>query len=143
MNEQIRSGAERPLAVSSGGWLDSFKQKRTLTEYPTGAYRWTLLLLTVLAVILISYEFQLAPVLSLLLPFLHMSKLGYGYFVSAALLISAVSAFIGGPLADRYGRVLIIDFCLAVITIMVFSNLLIVGIKSFSSSASRCRSSRD
>ena len=84
-----------------------------------------------LAVILISYEFQLAPVLSLLLPFLHMSKLGYGYFVSAALLISAVSAFIGGPLADRYGRVVIINFCLAVITVMVFSNLLIVGIKSF------------
>ena len=84
-----------------------------------------------LAVILISYEFQLAPVLPLLLPFLHMSKLGYGYFVSAALLISAVSAFIGGPLADRYGRVVIINFCLAVITVMVFSNLLIVGIKSF------------
>jgi len=131
MNEQIRSGAERPLGVSNGGALNSFKQKRTLTEYPTGSYRWTLLLLTVLAVILISYEFQLAPILSLLLPFLHMSKLGYGYFVSAALLISAFSAFIGGPLADRYGRVVIINFCLAVITVMVFSNLLIVGIKSF------------
>ena len=131
MNEQNRSGAERPLGVSSGGFLDSFKRKRTLTEYPTGRYRWTLLLLTVLAVVLISYEFQLAPVLSLLLPFLHMSKLGYGYFVSAALLISAFSAFIGGPLADRYGRVVIINFCLAVITVMVFSNLLIVGIKSF------------
>jgi MFS family permease len=85
----------------------------------------------VLAVVLISYEFQLAPILSLLLPFLHMSKLGYGYFVAAATVISAVSAFIGGPLADRYGRVVIIDFCLGVITVMVFSNLLIVGIKSF------------
>ena len=74
---------------SSGSWLNSFKQQRTLAEYPTGQYRWTLLLLTVLAAILVSYEFQLAPVLPLLLPFLHMSKLGYGYFVSATLLISA------------------------------------------------------
>ncbi len=111
--------------------MSSFKNNRTLDVYPTGGYRWTLLLLTVLAVVLISYEFQLAPVLSLLLPYLHMSKLGYGYFVSAALLISAVSAFFGGPLADRYGRVVIIDICLAVITVMVFANLLIVGIKSF------------
>src|SRR5258706_1777281 len=60
-----------------------------------------------------------------------MTKLGYGYFVSAALLISAFSAFIGGPLADRYGRVMIIDVCLAIVTAMVFSNLFIVGIKSF------------
>ena len=85
-----------------------------------------------LAVVLISYEFQLAPILSLLLPFLHMSKLGYGYFVSAATAdFGSISAFFGGPLADRYGRVVIIDVCLAVITAMVFANLLIVGIKSF------------
>ena len=111
--------------------LSSFKARRTLTEYPTGSYRWTLLLLTVLGVILVSYEFQLAPVLPYLLPYLHMSKLGYGYFVSAALLISAGSAFFGGPLADRYGRVVIIDLCLAIVTAMVFANLFIVGIKSF------------
>ncbi|HLX38163.1 MAG TPA: MFS transporter, partial [Candidatus Binataceae bacterium] len=113
------------------GWLNSFKARRTLPEYPTGGYRWTLLLLTVLAAILVSYEFQLAPLLPYLLPFLHMTKLGYGYFVSAALLISAGSAFFGGPLADRYGRVVIIDFCLAVVTLMVFANLFIVGVKSF------------
>ncbi len=116
---------------SSGSWLNSFKQRRTLNEYPTGQYRWTLLLLTVLAAILVSYEFQLAPLLPYLLPFLHLSKLGYGYFVSAALLISAGSAFFGGPLADRYGRVVIIDGCLLVVTAMVFANLLIVGLKSF------------
>ena len=109
----------------------TFSQARTLNEYPRGAHRWTLLLLTVLAVIVASYEFQLAPVLSLLLPYLHLSKLGYGYFVSFAVLISAVSAFFGGPLADRYGRVVIIDACLAVVTVLVFANLLIVGIKSF------------
>lgn len=111
--------------------MNSFQQKRTLTEYPRGQYRWTLLLLTVLAVVLASYEFQLAPILSLILPYLHMSKIGYGYFVSFAVLISAISAFFGGPLADRYGRVVIIDVCLAVITVLVFANPFIVGIKSF------------
>jgi MFS family permease len=109
----------------------SFSQSRVLDQYPQGAHRWTLLLLTVLAVIVASYEFQLAPILSLLLPYLHMSKIGYGYFVSFTVLISAISAFFGGPLADRYGRVVIIDACLAVVTVMVFANLLIVGIKSF------------
>jgi MFS family permease len=116
---------------SNETFLNSFKRKRTLTEYPTGEYRWTLLLLTVLAAVLVSYEFQLAPVLPYLLPFLHLSKLGYGYFVSATLLISAASAFFGGPFADRYGRVVIIDGCLLVVTAMVFANLLIVGLKSF------------
>jgi MFS family permease len=109
----------------------SFSQARVLNEYPRGAHRWTLLLLTVLAVILASYEFQLAPILSLLLPYLHLSKVGYGYFVSFAVLISAISAFVGGPLADRYGRVVIIDGCLAAVTMLVFANLFIVGIKSF------------
>jgi OPA family glycerol-3-phosphate transporter-like MFS transporter len=111
--------------------MASFKEKRTLDVYPLGAHRWTLLLLTVLAVILASYEFQLAPLLPYLLPFLHMTKLGYSLFVTAALLISAVSAFIGGPLADRYGRVVIIDVCLAIVSVMVFANLLVVGLKSF------------
>ena len=69
-------------------------------------------MLTVLASILASYEFQLAPLLPLLLPFLHMSQIGYGYFITFAVLISGISAFFGGPLADRYGRVLIIDICL-------------------------------
>ncbi len=109
----------------------SFSQARVLNEYPRGAHRWSLLLLTVLAVIVASYEFQLAPVLSLLLPYLHLSKIGYGYFVSFAVLISAISAFFGGPLADRYGRVVIIDACLAAVTVLVFANLFIVGIKSF------------
>ena len=109
----------------------SFSQSRVLDQYPQGAHRWSLLLLTVLAVILASYEFQLAPILSLLLPFLHMSKIGYGYFVSFAVLVSAISAFFGGPLADRYGRVVIIDACLAAVTVLVFANLFIVGIKSF------------
>src|SRR5260370_40075094 len=55
----------------------------------------------------------------------------YGLFVSFTVLISGISAFIGGPLADRYGRVVIIDLCLAGVTVLVFANLLIVNIASF------------
>jgi len=111
--------------------MPDFAKSRTLDEYPLGAHRWTLLLLTVLAALLASYEFQLAPILPLLLPYLHLGHIQYGYFVTFTVLISGISAFFGGPLADRYGRVIILDACLAVITVLVFANLLIVGIKSF------------
>jgi MFS family permease len=111
--------------------MSSFIATRTLEVYPKGAYRWALLGLTVMATILASYEFQLSPLLPLLLPYLHMSQVGYGIFVSYVVLISGISAFFGGPLADRYGRVLLIDICLGVVTVLTFSNLLITGIVSF------------
>ncbi len=111
--------------------MGSFAGNRVLDEYPRGAYRWTLLLLTVLATVLASYEFALAPLLPLLLPSIHLSTLGYGYFITFAVAISAVAAFVGGPLADRYGRVLIIDACLGVVTVLVFANLLIANVVSF------------
>jgi MFS family permease len=111
--------------------MPDFTRSRTLGEYPLGAYRWSLLLLTVLAALLAGYEFQLAPILPLLLPYLHLGHIQYGYFITFTVLISGISAFFGGPLADRYGRVIILDTCLAVITVLVFANLLIVGIKSF------------
>jgi OPA family glycerol-3-phosphate transporter-like MFS transporter len=111
--------------------MPDFRKTRTLEEYPLGIHRWSLLLLTVLATLLAAYEFQLAPILPLLLPYLQLGHLQYGYFVTFTVLISGISAFFGGPLADRYGRVVILDGCLAVITVLVFANLLIVGIKSF------------
>jgi sugar phosphate permease len=111
--------------------MADFAKSRTLEEYPRGAHRWSLLLLTVLAAVLAGYEFQLAPILPLLLPYLHLGHLQYGYFISFTVLIAGISAFFGGPLADRYGRVMILDVCLAVITVLVFTNLLIIGIKSF------------
>ena len=96
--------------------MNSFVAARTLTEYPRGSHRWSLLILTVLASILGAYDFQLAPLLPILLPYLHMSRSAYGAFISFAVLISGISAFFGGPLADRYGRVLIIDVCLGLVT---------------------------
>ncbi len=111
--------------------MSRFAEVRTLTDYPRGAHRWGLVLLTVLATVLASYEFQLAPVLPLLLPDIHLSTIGYGYFITFAVAVSAVSAFIGGPLADRWGRVMIIDGCLAAVTVLVFANLLIHNVLSF------------
>ena len=111
--------------------MSSFVVSRTLNEYPRGSYRWTLLGLTVLATILASYEFQLAPILPLILPFLHLSHTGYGFFVTFAVLVGGVSAFYGGPLADRYGRVVLIDICLCAVCILIFANLLIVNIATF------------
>jgi sugar phosphate permease len=117
-------------SAHSGGAM-TFSERRVLHEYPRGAHRWTLLLLTVLSTILASYEFQLSPLLPLLLPSIHLSQIGYGYFITFAVAISAFSAFFGGPLADRFGRVLIIDACLAAVTVLVFCNLLIVNVTSF------------
>ncbi len=111
--------------------MSGFAQARVLNEYPRGAHRWALLLLTVLATVLASYEFQLAPLLPLLLPDIHLSMMGYGEFITFAVAISAISAFFGGPLADRYGRVVIIDACLAAVTVLVFLNLFIYDVKSF------------
>jgi MFS family permease len=111
--------------------MNSFAAARTLNEYPRGAHRWSLLMLTVVATILASYEFQLAPILSLLLPYLHMSQVGYGYFITFAVLISGISAFFGGPLADRYGRVILIDVCLGITVLLVFCNLFITNIVTF------------
>jgi MFS family permease len=111
--------------------MNRFSAARTLTEYPRGSHRWSLLILTVLASILGAYDFQLAPLLSIMLPALHMSHTQYGAFVTFAVMISGISAFFGGPLADRYGRVLIIDVCLGLVTILLFMNVLITGIVSF------------
>ena len=111
--------------------MNSFVAARTLTEYPRGSHRWSLLILTVLASILGAYDFQLAPLLPILLPYLHMSHTAYGAFIAFTVLISGISAFFGGPLADRYGRVLIIDVCLGFVTALLFLNVLITNIVTF------------
>jgi len=79
------------------GRMTGFVAARTLDTYPRGAHRWRLLLLTVLASILGAYEFQLAPLLSLLLPDIHMTTIAYGWFITFAVMISPSPRF----MADR------------------------------------------
>ncbi|HVA41577.1 MAG TPA: MFS transporter, partial [Candidatus Binataceae bacterium] len=104
---------------------------RTLETYPVGAHRWGMLLLTVLATIISFYEFQFAPLLPLWIPTLHFSREAFGWFLLVAVLLSGGSALIGGPLADRHGRIIVIDACLAVIIVLTFLNLLMVNFWSF------------
>ncbi len=111
--------------------MNRFVAARTLTEYPLGAHRWALLLLTVLTSVLASYEFQLSPLLPLLLPYLHMSHVAYGGLITFIVLIGGIAAFFGGPLADRYGRVILIDICLGLVTLLLFANLLITNVVTF------------
>ena len=37
----------------------------------------------------------------------------------------------GGPLADRHGRVVVIDLCLGVMILLTFANLLMTGFWAF------------
>ncbi len=104
---------------------------RTLETYPVGAHRWGMLLLTVLATIISFYEFQFAPLLPLWILTLHFSLEDFSRFLLFAVLLSGGSAMIGGPLADRHGRIIVIDTCLAVMIALTFLNLLMVNFWSF------------
>jgi sugar phosphate permease len=118
--------------VSGKGGLKGYlATHRTLETYPVGAHRWAMLMLTVLATIVSFYEFQFAPLLPLWMPALHFSLNDFGLFLLFAVLLSGVSAMIGGPLADRHGRIIVIDACLAVIIVLTFCNLLMTGFWSF------------
>lgn len=114
-----------------GGLKGYLATNRTLETYPVGAHRWGMLLLTVLATIISFYEFQFAPLLPLWIPALHFSREAFGWFLLVAVLLSGGSALIGGPLADRHGRIIVIDACLAVIIGLTFLNLLMVNFWSF------------
>ena len=106
-------------AVSEAGGLKGYlATHRTLETYPVGAHRWAMLMLTVLATIVSFDEFQFAPLLPLWMPALHFSLDDFGWFLLFAVLLSGGSAMIGGPLADRHGRIIVIDVCLAIIIVI-------------------------
>ncbi|HEX3789815.1 MAG TPA: MFS transporter [Pseudonocardiaceae bacterium] len=80
-------------------------QVRELTEYPVGARRMWILTMAVLAVLIGSYEAQIAPVVPLLLTDLHMSLATYGLVSAAGVLAGVFASAIGGRLTDHVGRV--------------------------------------
>ena len=118
-------------ADRSGGLKGYFAANRTLDTYPTGARRWGMLLLTVLATVVSFYEFGFSALLPLWIPTLHFTREQFGWFLTAAVFLSGFSAMYGGPLADRHGRVVVIDVCLAVMILLTFANLLMTGFWSF------------
>jgi MFS family permease len=117
--------------IDSGGLRGYFAANRTLQTYPTGWYRRWMLLLTVFATIVARYEFGLSSMLPLWLPSLHFTIKQFSWFLTCAVFLSGFAAMAGGPLADRHGRVIVIDACLAAIVVLTFANLLMTGFWSF------------
>ncbi|WP_116114510.1 MFS transporter [Amycolatopsis ruanii] len=90
---------------------------RELDEYPTGARRMRILTMAVLAILVGSYEAQIAPVVPLLLEDLDMSLATYGLVSAAGVLAGALASAVGGRLTDHLGRVRLLVplmFCTAV-----------------------------
>jgi MFS family permease len=117
--------------VDSAGLKGYFAQHRTLDRYPEGAYRWWMLALTVMATVVSFYEFGFSALLPYWMKSLHFSEEEFTHFLALAVFLSAVSAMFGGPLADRHGRVVVIDVCLVIIVALTFCNLLMTGFWSF------------
>lgn len=82
-----------------------FSYVRELDEYPTGSRRIKILAMAVLAILIGSYEGQIAPVVPLLEKDLHMSLAVYGGISAVAVLVGAVASMVGGRLVDNVGRV--------------------------------------
>jgi len=118
-------------SAQSGGLKGFLATHRTLETYPTGGYRWWMLALTVMATVVSFYEFGFSALLPYWMESLHFSEEEFTHFLAFAVFLSAVSAMYGGPLADRHGRVVVIDVCLIVIVILTFCNLLMTGFWSF------------
>jgi len=117
--------------IDSAGLKGYFARHRTLETYPEGAYRWWMLGLTVMATVVSFYEFGFSALLPYWMKSLHLSEVDFTHFLALAVFLSAVSAMFGGPLADRHGRVVVIDVCLVIIVALTFCNLLMTGFWSF------------
>ncbi len=78
---------------------------RQLDEYPEGLRRLWILAMVVLAVLVGSYEAQIAPVVPLLLTDLRIDLTTYGSVSAVATVSGAVAAGLGGRLTDHVGRV--------------------------------------
>ena len=98
---------------------------RELDEYPTGARRMKILTMAVLAILIGSYEGQIAPVVPLLLKDLHMSLAAYGVVSAIALVAGAVASAVGGRLTDRLGRVRLLVPLMLLTTVCCFGMTLV------------------
>jgi MFS family permease len=117
--------------IESGGLKGYFAAHRTLETYPSGWRRWWMLLLTVFATIVSFYEFGLSSMLPLWMPTLHFTIGQFSWFLTCVVFLSGFSAMAGGPLADRHGRVVVIDICLGLLILLTFLNLLMFNFWSF------------
>jgi MFS family permease len=65
------------------------------------------------------------------MPSLHFTLRQFSWFLTCVVFLSGFTAMAGGPLADRHGRVILINVCLAIVILLTFANLLMTGFWSF------------
>src|SRR2546429_8352459 len=117
-------------AIESGALTRYFATHRTLEVYPTGWFRWWMLLLTGFATIVSFYEFGLSSMLPLWMPSLHFTIHEFSWFLTGAVFLSGFSAMAGGSLAVLPGRVVIIGLCFGVMLLLTFADLVVTGFLS-------------
>jgi MFS family permease len=120
-------GMAATTRTQAGGLVGYFHVHRTLDVYPTGAYRWGLLVLALVAATLVGFDLNYSALLPLWMASLHFTARQFGYFLSIGVVLSTISTLIGGPLADRHGRVVVVDTCLAATVLLTFCNLFMCG----------------
>ncbi|MFI0357530.1 MFS transporter [Actinomadura sp. 9N407] len=104
---------------------------RELDEYPTGSKRIKILAMAVLAVLIGSYEAQIAPVVPLLLDDFDMSLSTYGMVSGAGALSGAIASIIGGRLVDVVGRVKLLVPLMMVTALCCFAMTLTDSVGEF------------
>ncbi|MEV6598714.1 MFS transporter [Actinoplanes sp. NPDC051346] len=83
------------------------------------------LLMAVLASLIVNFEGEISPIVPLLLDDLGMSLTTYGLIGALAVAVGGVSAAIGGRLADRYGRVLLLVPALLLAAVCNYATVLV------------------
>ncbi|GMA63765.1 MFS transporter [Alicyclobacillus fastidiosus] len=109
----------------------SWVQSRYIMKYPVGWMRVGLLALVIIANIVANYEGELAPVVPIMLPDLHLSLTDYGFIVAGSAVISAIVALISGPWIDKYGRMFFVVAGTLVTAIAVFAMCLVHNTTQF------------
>lgn len=111
--------------VTNPGGIVGWFAKRDVNQYPRGWLQIGLLALVIIANIVANYEGELAPVVPLLLPYLKLTPLDYGFIVGGTTVVSGIVSMLLGSRFDRYGRTFFVVFGTFVTAIAVFSMVLV------------------
>ncbi|WP_258111640.1 MFS transporter [Alicyclobacillus sp. SP_1] len=108
----------------SNGVLGWFR-RRDVVIYPRGWLQIGLLVLVIIANVVANYEGELAPVVPILLPFLKLNLIDYGFIVGGTTVVSGIVAMLLGSRFDRYGRTVFIVLGTFITAIAVFAMVLV------------------
>lgn len=108
------------LKIRPSTWQDLFI-KRELTSYPTGADRYMVLIVKAIASCLGTFIISLGPLTSLIIKSQGFGITGYGRMVGAAGLLAAALSLYGANLADRYSRIRLLLWGMAIAIALMFA----------------------